>query len=148
VNAPRTTPIPTNPIPTNPIPNRRNPVLSLEPMDQYVSHETQLADDRTGPVVLVNVFHVPPDRGDELADFWAGILRRFKDQPGFISAQFHRGTAGSGTFLNYAVWESTAHYRAAFGNPEFQALLDGYPEGTVATPHLFAKVAVPDVCIA
>jgi len=31
-------------------------------------------------------------------------------------------------------------------NPEFTAKLSAYPPSTVATPHLFQKVAVPGIC--
>ncbi|WP_461150417.1 antibiotic biosynthesis monooxygenase family protein [Spirosoma pulveris] len=50
---------------------------------------------------------------------------------GFISAQFYRGSAGSGTFLNYSVWESIAHYQTAFAKPELHKKLPAYPDGTV-----------------
>jgi len=51
-----------------------------------------------------------------------------------------------GVFINYAVWESTEHFRKAFSNPEFQSNLDNYPASAVASPHLFKKVAVPGIC--
>jgi heme-degrading monooxygenase HmoA len=70
-----------------------------------------------------------------------------KRQPGFISAQLHRGIAGSSVFLNYAVWESTEHFKHAFNNPEFQSSNKGYPENTTASPHLFKKVAVSGICV-
>ena len=98
--------------------------------------------------MLVNIFHVDPEHGDDLVEVWGDLLRRFKSQPGFVSAQFHRGTAGSGTFLNYAIWESTAAYRDAYADPRFRQLLKDYPPETVATPHLFTKLAVPGVCTA
>lgn len=123
-------------------------MLTVEPLDAFVDHATQLADTSSDPVVLVNIFHVHPDHAADLEAFWGQLLRRFKSQDGFVSAQFHRGTAGSGTFLNYAVWESVEHYRRAFDNPGFTELLGGYPDGTVASPHLFTKVAVPGVCVA
>jgi heme-degrading monooxygenase HmoA len=69
-------------------------------------------------------------------------------QPGFISAQLHRGIGGSRVFVNYAVWESTAHFKRAFTNPEFQSRLGQYPPSAVASPHLFSKVAVPGMCVA
>jgi heme-degrading monooxygenase HmoA len=75
----------------------------------------------------------------------AAIMKR---QPGFISTQLHRGVAGSGAFLNFAVWESVAHFRAAFANPEFRARLAEYPESATASPHLFRPVAVPGICVA
>ncbi len=71
-----------------------------------------------------------------------------KRQPGFISTQLHRGIAGSGVFLNYAVWQSTAHFRDAFSNPEFRATLGAYPENAKTSPHLFRKVEVPGICVA
>ncbi len=123
-------------------------MLNVQELDQFVAHQNQLSDDNQGPVVLVNIFHVSPEKGDDLLAVWANILRTFKSQPGFISAQFHRGTAGSGTFLNYAVWESTAAYRAAYENPDFRERLPAYPDGTTATPHLFRKVAIENVCVA
>jgi heme-degrading monooxygenase HmoA len=69
-----------------------------------------------------------------------------KKQPGYISTQLHRGIGGSCTFFNYAVWESVGPFRAAFTNPEFRAALVAYPSSVVASPHLFAKVAVPNLC--
>ena len=67
---------------------------------------------------------------------------------GFISTQLHRGIAGSGTFLNYAVWQSVAHFRAAFAEPEFRARLADYPETATVSPHLFHKVEVSGICVA
>ena len=71
-----------------------------------------------------------------------------KRQPGFISTQLHRALGENPTYLNYAVWESRAAFRAAFSNPDFQAKLAAYPSSAVASPHLFQKVAVPDICVA
>jgi heme-degrading monooxygenase HmoA len=70
-----------------------------------------------------------------------------KQQPGFISTQLHRVIAGSYVFINYAVWESTEHFKRAFNNPEFQSKMAEYPASTMASPHLFKKVAVPDICV-
>lgn len=123
-------------------------MLNVQELDQFVSHQDQLNDDSREPAVLINIFHVTPEQGDKLEAVWGDILRTFRSLPGFISAQFHRGTSGSGTFLNYSVWESVAHYRAAFENPEFRKKLVGYPDGAVATPHLFRKVAIENVCVA
>lgn len=122
-------------------------MFTIGQLDRHVTHERQTADDTAGPVVLVNIFHVEPEDSEDLMQVWAGIIRRFKSQPGYISAQFHRGTAGSGTFLNYSVWESVAHYAAVYNDPAFRAALPDYPDGAVATPHLFRKVALPGVCV-
>jgi hypothetical protein len=45
------------------------------------------------------------------------------------------------------VWESVETFRNAFGDPQFQATFARYPDSTVATPHLFHKVAVPNICV-
>ena len=40
-----------------------------------------------------------------------------------------------------------AAFRTAFGDPQLQATFARYPESTVASPHLFQKVAVPGICV-
>jgi hypothetical protein len=50
-------------------------------------------------------------------------------------------------FVNYAVWESTELFKKALNNPESNSLLDKYPPNTIASPHLFEKVAVPGICV-
>lgn len=115
--------------------------------DQTVTLADQLKDEG-GPVVLINTFVVPPVDADALLATWTSDAAVMKRQPGFVSTQLHRGIAGSGTFLNYAVWESVAHFRAAFTNPEFRARLGDYPETATISPHLFRKVEVPGICAA
>jgi heme-degrading monooxygenase HmoA len=122
-------------------------MLSLRPLDPSFPIERQIALE-TGPVVLVNLFTL--DKADEnaLLRAWQDDAAFMKQQPGFISTQLHRATGESTTYLNYAVWESTAHFRAAFSQPQFRASLANYPSSTVATPHLFQKVAVAGICVA
>ena len=119
----------------------------LAEMDRTVTLFDQLREEG-GPVTLVNTLVVSPEDADQLLAVWATDAAIMKRQPGFISTQLHRGIAGSGTFLNYAVWETVAHFRAAFGNPEFQAQLGHYPEGMITSPHLFRPVAVSGICVA
>lgn len=116
-------------------------------MDASVPLAAQLADEG-GPVVLINTFTVAPEEADALLEAWAGDAAIMKRQPGFVSTQLHRGIAGSSVFLNYAVWRSTADFRAAFSNPEFRARLGAYPASVKASPHLFRKVEVPGICAA
>jgi heme-degrading monooxygenase HmoA len=116
-------------------------------MDRTVTLADQLKDEG-GAVVLVNTFVVPPEDADRLLAAWTADAEIMKRQPGFISTQLHRGIAGSGVFLNTAVWESVPHFRAAFMNPEFRARLGEYPESATASPHLFRRVAVPGICVA
>ena len=117
-------------------------------MDNTVTLADQLASEEVGPVVLINTFVVPPEDADALLAVWSRDAAIMKRQPGFISSQLHRGIAGGGAFLNYAVWQSVPHFRAAFANPEFRAKLSEYPESAKASPHLFRKVEVPGMCIA
>jgi heme-degrading monooxygenase HmoA len=119
----------------------------MRPLDPVFPIERQIALD-AGPVVLVNVCTL--DQADEQAflQLWQEDARFMKQQPGFISTQLHRAIGESPTYLNYAVWESTAHYRAAFTHPEFRAKLSAYPSSVAASPHLFQKVAVPGICVA
>jgi heme-degrading monooxygenase HmoA len=123
-------------------------MLELQELDGLTSIRNQLMDESEGPVVLVNVFHASSEQTDALLSAWADDARYLKTQTGFISAQLHRGIAGSGTFLNYAVWESVNAFRAAFVNPVFQAKLAGYPDGVTGSPHLFRKLSVEGVCVA
>ncbi len=121
--------------------------MQFTQMDERVTIFHQL-EERGGPVVLINKFTVPAADADPLVIAWASDAAWMKQQPGFISTQLHRGISGSGVFLNYAVWESTEHFSAAFTNPEFRARLSLYPASTEASPHLFRKLAVPGICVA
>ena len=121
-------------------------MLQLAEMDERVRLADQLAEE-VGPVILINTFHVAPEDVDALLAAWAADAAYLKHKPGFISAQLHRGVAGSGVFCNLAVWESVAAFRDAFGDPQFQATFARYPDSTVASPHLFQKVAVPGICV-
>lgn len=119
----------------------------LRPLDPEFPIERQIAID-VGPVVLVNVFTL--DKADEPAflQVWQEDAAFMKRQPGFISTQLHRAIGESPTYLNYAVWESNAAFRAAFTHPDFVAKLSAYPASAVAAPHLFQKVAAPGICVA
>ncbi len=119
----------------------------MRPLDPAFPIERQITLDAK-PVVLVNVFTL--DMADEqtFLAVWRDDAAFMKQQPGFISTQLHRAIGESPTYLNYAVWESTEHFRAAFTHPEFRAKLSSYPSSAVASPHLFQKVAVPGVCVA
>ena len=121
--------------------------MELRPLDPAFPIDRQIVLE-TGPVVLLNIFTL--DKADEqaLLEAWKADAEFMKRRPGFISTQLHRATGESPTYLNYAVWESTAHFRAAFTHPEFRKGLAGYPRSAVASPHLFQRVAVPGICIA
>jgi heme-degrading monooxygenase HmoA len=122
-------------------------VSLLRPLDPAFPIDRQIAVDAS-PVVLVNVFTL--DKADEqkFLKAWQDDAVFMKQQPGFISTQLHRAIGESPTYLNYAVWQSSADFRAAFSHPEFRAKLSHYPSSAVASPHLFQRVAVPGICVA
>lgn len=116
-------------------------------MDEQVGIFTQM-EENVGPVILINKFSVSPEDFDKFLKAWATEAEKFKQQPGFISTQLHRGIAGSGTFVNYAVWESAALFKRAVNTViNSQDRMSAYPASTVASPHLFKKVAVPGICV-
>ena len=122
-------------------------MVSLKPLDPAFPIEKQITLDAS-PVVLVNVFTLAKADEDAFLLVWQDDAAFMKRQPGFISTQLHRAVGDSPTYLNCAVWESTAAFRTAFTHPEFKAKLSAYPPSAVAMPHLFQKVAVPGVCVA
>lgn len=119
----------------------------FRPLDPAFPIDRQLAEE-AAPVVLVNVFKLEPEDEQAFLRVWQDDAAFMKRQPGFISTQLHRAVGERPTYLNYAVWESTAHFRAAFTDPAFRAKLSAYPASAVASPHLFRKVAVEGICVA
>ena len=122
-------------------------MLNLKALDPMVPIQQQLGTS-AAPVILINVFTVDAADVDALLAAWEHDANWMKHRPGYISTQLHRGIGGSCVFLNYAVWESVEHFRAAFTHPEFISALGTYPSSAVAQPHLFVKVAVPNLCAA
>jgi heme-degrading monooxygenase HmoA len=120
-------------------------MLQLRPLDPDVPISEQLGSDAS-PVVLLNLFQVAEADIPGLLKAWEDDANWMKRQPGYISTQLHRAIGGSNLFLNYAVWESVAHFRAAFNHPDFKQALGKYPSSVVASPHLFSRVAVPNLC--
>jgi heme-degrading monooxygenase HmoA len=120
-------------------------MFQLRPLDPAFPIDRQLGFDAR-PVVLVNLFIL--DQADEQAmlQAWTEDAQFMKNQPGFVSTQMHRAIGAGCAYLNYAIWESNAAFRAAFGNPQFQAKLSAYPSSVVASPHLFQKISIPGIC--
>lgn len=121
--------------------------MRLVDQDPTVPFLTQLAEN-VGPVTLVNTFDVPLHLTEAFRTAWAEDGMFMKAQPGFVSAQLHRATSGSRMWLNIAVWETTEALRTAFHAPEFQQAAAKYPDGIVATPHVYQAVAMPGICVA
>jgi heme-degrading monooxygenase HmoA len=95
-------------------------MIKLIEMDEKVTLFEQM-DSQVGPVILINKFNVKEERVQEFLEAWADDAKYFKQQSGFISAQLHRGIAGSCVFLNYAVWESNERLKRAFNTRELNS---------------------------
>ena len=106
----------------------------MKPMDPAFPIERQIGLD-VAHVVLVNVFLLDPADEAVFRAAWEDDAGFMKRQPGFISTQLHRAIGESFAYMNYA-----------FMHPEFRAKLSAYPTSAVASPHLFQKIAVPNVC--
>jgi quinol monooxygenase YgiN len=113
-------------------------------MDCHVKFSSQLEED-VGPVIEVVKSTINPEDVDEFLKAWEADAAYYKSQSGFISAQLHKGIGGSGTFVIYAVWESTAQLKKT--NTDLQTRLSKYPASAVVYPHIFKKVAVPGICV-
>ncbi len=48
--------------------------------------------------------------------------------------------------MNYAIWDSVEAFRNAFNHSEFKDTLKEYPSTAIASPHLFEKIAVTNLC--
>ena len=103
-----------------------------------------------GYVVLINKFIVEQDKAEQFLKDWTEDAKDFKQQPGFISTQMHKGISRSSVFLNYAVWESLDHYKEAVNKRLFSSEppspLVKYDDTLIMSPHLFKKIAVPGIC--
>ena len=115
-------------------------------LDDRVTFKQQL-EHNSGPVVLMSTFLVPPDQVDSFLEGFKKQFAIMRKQPGLISAQLHRGIAGSCLFMNYVIWESTDAFKRGFERPEFQAQLKRYPPGTEVAAFMFQRIAVPGMCL-
>jgi heme-degrading monooxygenase HmoA len=98
--------------------------------------------EKTGPIVLTNIFVVPKERTQSFLSLFRRQAEFMKAQPGFVSLQMHKGTAGSQLLMNVAAWDSTEALATAFSDPEFQRLASEFPDDIVSYPHIFEEVAV------
>lgn len=122
-------------------------MLSIRPLDPVVPISQQLQCTES-PVVLVNLFTVDENDISDLLCAWEQDANWMKLRAGFISTQLHQAIGGSNMFMNYAIWESVEHFREAFSHPDFTNALSRYPSSATGMPHLFTKVAVPNICTA
>ena len=120
-------------------------------MAYRVKFKDQIEEKIVGSVILINKFNVEPSQVEQFFKDWGDDAINFKQQPGFISAQLHKGIGQSSVFINYAVWESMEHYKQAINKMLFthesqSPLLKYDDDSLIISPHLFKKVAVPGIC--
>ena len=116
-------------------------------LNDKVSLADQMQMNEDGSIVLVNIFTIDLADEEALLSAWKHDADFMRAQPGYISTQLHKAIGGSGTFVNYAIWENVESFRNAFASPEFQKRIGDYPDSAVASPHLFKKIAVPGHCV-
>jgi quinol monooxygenase YgiN len=118
-------------------------MAKLVEMDERASIFAQMdkGENVKGSVILINKFSVAPKEIDQFLKRWETEAEKFKQQPGYISTQLHRGIGESGTFINYAVWESVSHFKKAVSNViDPQDPVSAFPPSTMVSPHLFKKL--------
>ncbi|KAJ9106021.1 hypothetical protein QFC19_003357 [Naganishia cerealis] len=102
----------------------------------------QLQADVSGPVVITNTYSVPEGHMDETIAIWAKALEIGVTQPGYISAQLHRGIAGANVLINYSEWSSVRQLKDFLDLPEIKALVASFPKGTECRAHVFQKLDI------
>jgi heme-degrading monooxygenase HmoA len=120
---------------------------NFKELNDKVSLADQMQMNEDGSIVLINIFTIDLADEEALLSAWKHDADFMRAQPGYISTQLHKAIGGSGTFVNYAIWENVESFRHAFANPEFQKRIGDYPDSAVASPHLFKKIAVPGHCV-
>ena len=116
-------------------------------MDENVSLGKQLQQDVSGGVVLIITFIVNPEDEEQFVKTWSAAAEISKKTSGLISAQLHKGIAGSRVYMSYHIFESTAAIKEQYKNPSFPSKLSEYPACIVTSNHVFKKVAVPGICV-
>jgi heme-degrading monooxygenase HmoA len=121
-------------------------MVEITELDEKITFKTQLEED-VGAVILINKFVINPENVDQFLKTWASAAEIAKKLPGVISLQLHRGIAGSRVFVAYVVFDSTETIKQLYNCPDFQSKISEYPAGTMISPHIFKKVAVPAICV-
>ena len=60
-------------------------------MDEKVTLKDQMQENETCSVILINKFNVVPEQIEQFLKAWTEDATNFKEQPGFISTQLHKG---------------------------------------------------------
>ncbi|MEU9204895.1 antibiotic biosynthesis monooxygenase family protein [Streptomyces sp. NPDC048332] len=116
-------------------------MAKLQSLDPHTPMFAQFKE-KTGPVVLANTFVVPEEGTESFLALFRRQAEFMRAQPGFVSLQMHKGTAGSQLLMNIAVWESTEALATAFSTPEFQRMVAESSDDIASYPHIFEQIDV------
>ena len=68
-------------------------------MDDRMKFKDQVEEKIVGSVILINKFNVAQGKVEQFLKDWGEDATNFKQQPGFISTQLHRGIGKSSVSL-------------------------------------------------
>ena len=93
------------------------------------------------PVVLINMFTVPPNKLDDAIVLWEAGRDFLKHQPGYISTNLHQSLSSDAKYLliNVAKWESVETYQAANKKMHDNSILPRV-EGVIPQPALYKVI--------
>lgn len=127
---------------------KEHPVIELKNLEEDNPLIDQVRTAAPGPVTVVNTYIVPEGKVDEFLAAWKRETELMKSSKGFISAQLYDSHTKGNVLTHLVVWESAADLAAAFMSDQLQALLAGYPDGSVSYPSLMKPIAVDGICVA
>lgn len=95
-------------------------------------------NEHSTPVVLINLFAVPPDGDDTFVASWERARDLLCTQPGYLATALHQALSPQADFrwVNIARWASPAAFGAAMGQLTASGVTVPYP----AHPALYAVV--------
>ncbi len=102
--------------------------------------------DNHEPLVLINLFSMPPERVDDFVAAWERNIDSAKGAKGFRGTRLHRclDPLARHQVVNIARWDSAEDWEATFSRLFSAPRLDG-PTDVSAEPHLYEVVHVtPD----
>jgi heme-degrading monooxygenase HmoA len=103
---------------------------------------TTTIDSAASVVTLINVFETTAEKQAELVRLLEqATLEVMKRQPGFVSANIHRGLDGKHV-ANYAQWKSKEDFERMLKNPEAQQHMGKANALAKAAPVLYTVASV------
>jgi heme-degrading monooxygenase HmoA len=93
------------------------------------------------PVILINVYEVPPGEEEAAIRYWEGARDFLARQPGYRNTRPHQALSPQARFLliNVAEWDSAQAFQAAVRAMQ-GAPIGAAPEGLKFTPALYRVV--------